>query len=116
MFEVRLPVEPRPNDRSNIKPDPLTLVVSLDKNGRLRLNNEPRGDIGNTELITSSLRNVFKERENNGVFREDTNEIEKTVMIKAPRSSRYGDVVRLVDAVKGAGGHPIGFQLDDLEG
>jgi biopolymer transport protein ExbD len=60
------------------------------------------------------LREIFKERENNGVFREGTNEVEKTIFIKSPRSVRYGDVVKVIDAAKTAGASPIGLQIDDL--
>ena len=57
---------------------------------------------------------IFKERENNGVFREGTNEVEKTIFIKSPKSVRYGDVVRVIDAAKAAGAAPVGLQIDDL--
>jgi biopolymer transport protein ExbD len=48
------------------------------------------------------------------VFREGTNEVEKTLFIKSPRTLKYGDVVRVIDAVKQAGAQPIGLQIDDL--
>jgi biopolymer transport protein ExbD len=40
--------------------------------------------------------------------------VEKTVFIKSPRSVKYGEVVRIIDAVKQAGAQPIGLQIDDL--
>jgi biopolymer transport protein ExbD len=40
--------------------------------------------------------------------------IEKTVVIKVPRSLHYGDGVKLIDIVKGAGANPIILQVDDL--
>jgi carbamoylphosphate synthase large subunit len=40
--------------------------------------------------------------------------IEKTVFVKAPRSIKYGDVVKVIDAIKGAGANPVGLQVDDL--
>ena len=40
--------------------------------------------------------------------------IEKTVFIKAPRALHYGDVVKVIDALKGAGADPVGLQMDDL--
>jgi biopolymer transport protein ExbD len=36
------------------------------------------------------------------------------LFIKSPRSIRYGDVVKVIDAVKVAGASPIGLQIDDL--
>lgn len=113
-FEVRLPAEPIEDDRVDIKPNPLTLVVSIDKSGVLRLNMDSMGDVNNTEKLTDKLTEIFKDREINGVFREATNEVEKTVIIKASRSLKYGDVVKVIDAVKLAGAQPIGLQIDDL--
>jgi biopolymer transport protein ExbD len=40
--------------------------------------------------------------------------IEKTVFIKAPRSIPYGEVVRVLDGIRGAGASPVGLQIDDL--
>jgi biopolymer transport protein ExbD len=40
--------------------------------------------------------------------------IEKTVFVKAPRSLPYGEVVKVIDAIKGAGANPVGLQVDDL--
>jgi biopolymer transport protein ExbD len=60
------------------------------------------------------LTEIFKTRETNGVFREGTNEVEKTIFIKSPTSVRYGDVVKVIDAAKMAGAQPIGLQIDDL--
>jgi len=40
--------------------------------------------------------------------------IEKTVFVKAPRAMKYGDVVKVIDAIKGAGASPVGLQVDDL--
>jgi len=65
--------------------------------------------------LSNKLREIFKEREANGVFKENSpNEIEKTVFIKSPKSVRYGDVVKIIDAAKMVGASPIGLQIDDL--
>lgn len=114
MIEVKLPSEPKAGDLEIVKPNPLTLVVSIDKSGVLKLNNESTGDVSETETLTDKLTEIFKERENNGVFREGTNEVEKTVFIKASLSLKYGDVIKVIDSVKLAGAQPIGLQIDDL--
>ena len=115
-FEVRLPQEPNERDtRTEIKPNPLTLVVEIDKATLgVKLNTEEMGNVNDTTTLTYKLVGVFKDREKNGIFREGTNEVEKTIFIKAPRSSKYGDVVKVIDAVKVAGSQPIGLQIDDL--
>jgi biopolymer transport protein ExbD len=115
-FEAKVPAEPKPEDQTVIpKPNPLTLVVAINKADRtITLNNEAAGDVSDPAALTNKLSEIFKGRENNGVFREGTNEVEKTLFIKSPRSVKYGDVVKVIDAVKQAGAQPIGLQIDDL--
>ncbi len=118
-FEAKVPAEPKPElDDVKPKPNPLTLVVEIDKTtGAVRLNKEETGNVkekDGTDALTSKLQSIFKERENNSVFRPGTNEPETTIFIKAPRSVKYGDVVKVIDAAKIAGAQPIGLQIDDL--
>lgn len=115
-FEAKVPAEPKEDQPQQIaKPNPLTLVVALNKaDMKLSLNKDPFGDVSDPEPLTNRLKEIFKDRANNGVFREGTNEVEKTVFIKSPRSVKYGDVVKVIDAVKQAGAQPIGLQIDDL--
>jgi biopolymer transport protein ExbD len=114
-FEAKVPAEPKPEDQTVAKPNPLTLVIGINKSDNvITLNNEPAGDITDTSALNNKLSQIFKDRENNGVFREGTNEVEKTVFIKSPRSVRYGSVVKVIDAAKSAGAQPIGLQIDDL--
>lgn len=116
-FEAKVPAEPKPDEtQANPKPNPLTLVVAINKSDRkITLNNEDMGNVTDASPLTKKLETVFKEREAQGVFREGTNEVEKTLFIKSPRSIKYGDVVKVIDAAKQAGAQPIGLQIDDLE-
>jgi biopolymer transport protein ExbD len=110
-----VPAEPKNQQNLDVKPNPLTLVVAI--NGATKgvsLNNESAGDVSDASVLTAKLADIFKTREANGVFREGTNEIEKTIFIKSPTSVRYGDVVKVIDAAKLAGATPIGLQIDDL--
>ena len=114
-FEAKVPAEPKEDEQVIAKPNPNTLVVAINKSTMgLTLNNEAFGDVSNTEDLTNKLKAVFKERSDKGVLREGTNEVEKTIFIKSPRSVKYGDVVKVIDAVKIAGAQPIGLQIDDL--
>jgi len=114
-FEAKVPAEPKDDQQVDVKPNPLTLVVSINSADKsITLNNEAVGDVSDPSALTNKLTEVFKGRETNGTFREGTNEVEKTLFIKSPRSVRYGDVVKVIDAVKVAGAEPIGLQIDDL--
>ncbi len=114
-FEAKVPAEPKDMQNQVIKPNPLTLVVAINRETKaLTLNNEPFGDVSNTDSLSNKLLEVFKKRESEGAFREGTNEVEKTLFIKSPKSVHYGDVVKVIDAVKLAGAEPIGLQIDDL--
>lgn len=115
-FEAKVPAEPKDDQQNvNVKPNPLTLVIAINKETKgITLNNSAFGDVSDTEMLSNELRKIFKDRENNGVFREGTNEVEKTIFLKSPKSVRYGDVVKVIDAAKSAGASPIGLQIDDL--
>ncbi len=114
-FEAKVPAEPKDQPQVIVKPNPLTLVVSINKETKaISLNSEAFGDVSDTEKLSNKLKEVFKERETNGILREGTNEVEKTLFIKSPKTVRYGDVVKVIDAVKFAGASPIGLQIDDL--
>lgn len=121
-FKAKIPQEPDMANPANPNTD--TLVVSLHSDSTLKLNNE--NDLGTVQepkkLIERLSRTFQKRAENrdyaeNKEFRTDLPEaerIEKTVFIKAPRSTNYGSVVKVIDAVKVAGANPISLQIDDL--
>lgn len=116
-FEAKVPAEPKEEEKNVVlKPNPNTLIIFINKdNGKIRLNQDEIGDISDTGPLTARLQEIFKIRESQGILRQDSNEVEKTVFIKAPRSIKYGDVVKVVDAAKTADAEPIGLQIDDLE-
>lgn len=114
-FEAKVPAEPKDQPQQEVLPNPLTLVIAINKDTKeLTLNNQPAGNATDAQRLTDMLTAIFKEREANGVYRENTNEIEKTIFIKSPTVVRYGDVVKVIDAAKSAGAQPIGLQIDDL--
>ena len=111
-FKTKIPQE-MIDDRAD--PNPLTLVVAVNSDKNLRLNKDKFGTLDDTKEITDELIEIFQKREANGAFAENTNQIQKTVFVKAPRTLPYGEVVKLLDAVKIAGADPISLQIDDLE-
>jgi biopolymer transport protein ExbD len=123
-FKADIPTQRDPNeDLSKLKPNPLTLVVSISPDLQLRLNQDAVGSVNDTGQLSLRLVQVFKLRKEQRAYkagmetRSDLTEedrIEKTVFVKAPRAAKYGDVVKVIDAIKGAGASPVGLQVDDL--
>ncbi len=122
-FKTKTPQEPKQNEK--VTPHPYTLVVSIIHDSSLRLNKENDvGSIQKTEDLIRRLEEIFKERTENGVYADgmesrsdlpESEKILKAVFIKAPRSFGYGEVVKVIDAVKISGANPIALQIDDLE-
>lgn len=114
-FEAKVPAEPKDQQNVDVKPNPHTLVVAINRNNRtLTLNNDPVGSVDEPDALINALKSIFQLREQNDVRSEQSNQIEKTLFIKSPTSIKYGDVARVIDAVKEAGAQPIGLQIDDL--
>ena len=123
-FQADIPTQRDPNeDLSQLKPNPLTLVVSISNDLQLKLNQDNMGSVNDTAPLSSKLRQVFQQRKEQRAYKPgmetrvdvpEEERIEKTVFIKAPRGMRYEDVVKVIDAIKGAGANPVGLQVDDL--
>ena len=121
-FPVSLPSEPEDNPPAT--PNPLTLIVTVGVDQTLKLNAETNlGTIGEPERLAARLSEIFQARLESQAYaqamrtRTDVSEsekVERTVFVKAPRSLKYGEVAKVVDVLKGAGARPISFQLDDL--
>jgi biopolymer transport protein ExbD len=123
-FKADIPTQRDPNeDLSKLKPNPLTLVVSISPDLQIKLNQDSLGSVNDTAPLAQKLAQTFRERKDQRAYkigmenRQDLKEddrIEKTVFVKAPRATKYGDVVKVIDAIKGAGASPVGLQVDDL--
>ena len=112
-FKANIPSEPK--NHAGV-PNPKTLIVTVNSDYSLNINEQKDfGTIAEPTILIGKLVQTFKDRTENSVFRDGTNEIEKTVFIKAPRNLPYGEVAKVVDAVKLAGASPIGLQIDKLE-
>jgi len=120
-FGTRLPS--KPDDRV-LRPNDKALVVTIEADRTLKLNAlTGMGTIDDSSKLSATLADLFHKREQNHVYRDEffgrtdlpeSLRIEKTVFIKAPRSIGYGEVVKVIDALKGVGANPVGLQLDDL--
>ncbi|MCA1589098.1 MAG: biopolymer transporter ExbD [Acidobacteria bacterium] len=106
-IKTQIPYEPR--NTSMIREDPRTLVVIIGNDKSLMLNSEKLdSSIESSEQLIARLKTVFSARAENS-------ETERTIFIKAPPSLEYGNVVKVIDAVKIAGAHPVSLQIDNLK-
>lgn len=113
-----------PPDETPVEAWPLGLVVTINRDGTIMLNRTANmGSVFDTAKLKGALHDVFEEGLRNRAFRPEMRDridlpdnvrLEKTVFIKAPRGILYADVMRVLDAIKGAGATPIGLQIDDL--
>ena len=123
-FKADIPTQRDPNeDLSKLKPNPLTLVVSIANDLSIKLNQDSMGSVNDTAPLAQRLAQVFQQRKEQRAYKvgmetatnvSEEERIEKTVFVKAPRTLKYGEVVKVIDAIKGAGASPVGLQVDDL--
>jgi biopolymer transport protein ExbD len=121
---------PQPSKELNAqaKQSPLTLIVNIKKDLSAELirggNKIADGSVNDPGPIGSALATEFKGRKEQQVWKEGfqgrtdlppDDRIEKTVFVKAPETFKYGDVVKIIDTVKGAGANPVGLQTEALE-
>lgn len=92
------------NPKSVSKMNPLLLVAKLDAAGKISLNNEPPMKISE---LKSLLSKIFKEREENGIFTEGTNEVEKKIILVSEPDIKYGDVVKFIGELYETGANPV---------
>jgi len=133
IFLVLTPLKPskfltkvpsKPDSDRPLTPNDGTLVVTIKSDRSLMLNSlTDMGSVNDTSKLSTTLSDLFQQRLKNHAYsdrgrdRVDLPEemrIEKTVFIKAPRSIPYGEVVRVLDGIRGAGASPVGLQIDDL--
>ncbi len=121
-FMAAVPSKPDP-DRPLAANDG-TLVVTIKSDRTLMLNRmADMGSVNDTSKLSATLSDLFQQRLQNHAYSDRLRDridlpeemrIEKTVFIKAPRSIPYGEVVRVLDGIRGAGASPVGLQIDDL--
>ncbi|HEY5445326.1 MAG TPA: biopolymer transporter ExbD, partial [Pyrinomonadaceae bacterium] len=94
-FKADIPTQRDPNeDLSKLKPNPLTLVVSISPDLQIKLNADALGSVNDTTQLSQKLLLTFQQRKEQRAYkvgmeaRSDVKEddrIEKTVFVKAPR-------------------------------
>jgi biopolymer transport protein ExbD len=101
-FEAKIPEKP-PEEQKPPQEDPFSLLVIIPESGDLyKLNTE---ELKGTDALYKRLFDAIDPRPPD----------RKTVFIKAPTTKPYGEVVKVIDVVKKAGGSPIGLQIEGLD-
>jgi biopolymer transport protein ExbD len=103
-FESNIPQKPDESTSNAVVPPADLLMVEVDLQGtgldqNVKLNSKSMSliELGDT------LKNLLEQRP------------DKTVFIKGPKDKQYGDVVNVIDTVKGAGAERVGLQIDFLQ-
>ncbi len=125
-FKTLIP-EPMP-DTDIVLQSPRTLVVEVGAGNSLALilgkDKVAEGPAEDAGAVAARLAAEWRERKEKGTWSEEMltradlppdERIERTVFVRAPRSAAYGDVAKVIDAVKGAGANPVGLQTEALE-
>src|SRR6266478_165418 len=62
-FKADVPTQRDPNeDVSKLKPNPLTLVVTITPDLQLKLNQDPMGSVNDTSALAAKLQQTFQQR------------------------------------------------------
>jgi len=102
-------------DPISAKPNPLTLVVTVDNEDLLYLNSEPNGSMSDPGKLENRLKQIFKDRADNGVFRWGTNLIETAVFLRLSENTAVADLMKLVKVLRNAGSDWIGLDNGVVE-
>jgi biopolymer transport protein TolR len=94
-MDINLPLESRSQEQS-VNTDQIVLNYTADR--RIAINNQ---DVSMAELETR-LRNIFEQRKDRTMF-----------IIGAP-TLRYGEIVQVIDAAKGAGVDKVGIVTEGM--
>ena len=94
--DINLPAESKKT--TDVTPDVSQIVIDYSADKRISVNKQ---DVTITEL-ESRLRNIFDQRK------------DKTMFIMGAGSLRYGDIIEVIDAAKGAGVEKVGIVTEGM--
>ena len=95
-LDVNLPAETKSAEQTQVDVSQIVLEYTADR--RISINKQ---DVSVADL-ESRLRTIFEERK------------DKTMFIAAAGSLRYGDIVEVIDAAKGAGVEKVGIVTEGM--
>ncbi len=118
---------PEPAANTDAHKSPRTLVVEVGTGNSITLirgkETIAEGTVADAGGVAARLAAEWRDREASGTWRPEMEtradlppdeRIERTVFVRAPRSTAYGEVAKVIDAIKGAGAQPVGLQTDSL--
>ncbi len=88
------------------------IKVKPTSNPEIRLNGLYVGTVRNLSILSNRLKRVFKQREKNYTFRENTSEVEKTVFIDALPSLKVNEVAKVIKALEDSGANPLMLPIE----
>jgi biopolymer transport protein TolR len=91
--------QPNPNQQQQQEIDNKTVVVQIDKNGKVKINNED----SNWDRLGPRIEEIFKER------------AEKVAFVKGDNEVLFEEVARAIDIMRGAGIDKVGLITAKLE-
>ena len=92
-----------------------TILVTVDAERRVFFRKEQVGTTENVGPLKERVQQAIEKNRQKARERGDEElfKSSSTVFITAPHDMTYGDVSKVVEAVKAAGGSPVGLQRDD---
>ena len=92
-----------------------TILVTIDAEQRVFFRKEQVGTCDDVGPLEERVRQVIERNRQKARDQGDEEMVKSagTVFISAPDGLKYGDVSKVVDALKKAGGSPIGIQTQD---
>src|SRR2546421_3996479 len=117
-FKADIPTQRDPNeDTSKLKPNPLTLVVTITQDLQLKLNADSMGSVNDPSALAAKLQQTFQMRKEQHAYKEGmetaTNVVEDQRIVKivyayVSRALSYCYDVKVIDAINSAGARRLG--------
>ena len=101
-FESQIPQKPDTEETKDFNPPADLLMVDVKTGVGLNQVVELNSKAMSLIELGGTLKELLEQRPS------------KTVYLKAPKDKQYGDVVQVIDVIKGSGASPIGLQIDYL--
>lgn len=109
---LEIPVDPKFAKPQSIKPNPLFLLVTVNEKKGITLNNEEFGSLTDSSKLVAKLKNIFHDREINGVTREGSLDVEKTISISIAATAKFKDLCEIAKLLEEAGAVPLVLRVD----